>query len=197
MHEREGWDELLRRVRAGDQQAAAELVRLYEPEVRRAVHARLTDPRLRRVFDSMDVCQSVLAHFFDQAAHGDLAPQSPAELIKLLVTMARNKLRDQVRRQHAARRDCRRETAGDERFEGVAGGEGSPSRILASRELLRRVQERLSEEDRYLLEERAAGREWADLAAELGGDPNALRMRLRRALDRVTDELSLHDSRLH
>ena len=34
--------DLVRRVRAGDQQASAELVRRYEPAIRIAVHGRLT-----------------------------------------------------------------------------------------------------------------------------------------------------------
>src|SRR5262249_35579497 len=52
--------DLIVRVRLGDQRAAAELVGRYEPAIRRAVRFRLTDPRLRRTCDSMDVCQSVL-----------------------------------------------------------------------------------------------------------------------------------------
>ena len=40
------FDELIRRVRAGDPGAAAELVRRYEPAIRRAVRFRLADARL-------------------------------------------------------------------------------------------------------------------------------------------------------
>ena len=40
------FDELIRRVRAGDPDAAAELVRNYEPAIRRAVRFRLADARL-------------------------------------------------------------------------------------------------------------------------------------------------------
>jgi RNA polymerase sigma-70 factor (ECF subfamily) len=43
--------------------------------------------------------------------------------------------------------------------------------------------------ERYLAEQRAQGREWAGLAAEVGGTPEALRKRLGRALDRVLREL--------
>ena len=57
----EGFQVLLRRVRAGDEQAARELVRRYEPAIRRAARIRLVDTRLNRLLDSMDICQSVLA----------------------------------------------------------------------------------------------------------------------------------------
>lgn len=56
--------DLISRVRSGDQLAAAEIVRQYEPEIRREVRVRLHDPRLRRVLDSMDISQSVLGSFF-------------------------------------------------------------------------------------------------------------------------------------
>ena len=53
--------DLLRRVREGDQLAAADLVGRFEPELRRVVRVRLNDPRLTRLLDSADVCQSGLA----------------------------------------------------------------------------------------------------------------------------------------
>jgi hypothetical protein len=59
--------DLVRRVRTGDAEASAELVRRYEPAIRITVRARLTDPGLRGLFDSMDICQSVLANFFMRA----------------------------------------------------------------------------------------------------------------------------------
>jgi hypothetical protein len=44
-----GFLEFLRRVRAGDPEAAAALVRDYEPVIRREARLRLTDPRLLRL----------------------------------------------------------------------------------------------------------------------------------------------------
>src|SRR5919198_6288365 len=85
---------LISRVRAGDAAAAAELVRRYEPVIRSRIRVwlRMQDRRLRRVFDSMDVCQSVLASFFVRAAAGQYDLEEPRDLLKLLVKMARNKL---------------------------------------------------------------------------------------------------------
>jgi RNA polymerase sigma-70 factor (ECF subfamily) len=53
---------------------------------------------------------------------------------------------------------------------------------LGARELFLQVRNQLSSEDLYVAEQRAAGRDWADLAAELGTTPQALRRRLARAL---------------
>src|SRR5437764_1190854 len=82
---------LMRRVRAGDGEAAAELVHRFEPNVRRVTRLRLTDPRLRRLLDSVDVCQSVLANFFVGVATGQFDLQSPEERTEARATMARNK----------------------------------------------------------------------------------------------------------
>lgn len=57
------FSDFLKRIRAGDSQAAEELVRKYESLIRRQVRLNL-DSRLNNVFDSMDVCQSVLKSFF-------------------------------------------------------------------------------------------------------------------------------------
>jgi hypothetical protein len=62
--------DLWNRVRAGDAQAATDLVRQFEPLIRHEIRLRMTDPRLTRAFDSTDVCQSVLASFFARAACG-------------------------------------------------------------------------------------------------------------------------------
>ena len=76
--------EFMGRIRAGDARAAEDLVRQYESAIRVAVRTRLTDPKLRRQFDSMDVCQSVLASFFLRAARGQYALDEPEQLVKLL-----------------------------------------------------------------------------------------------------------------
>jgi DNA-directed RNA polymerase specialized sigma24 family protein len=89
--------EFIKRVRAGDEQAATELVRQYETEIRREVRLRLRDGRLRRDFDSVDICQSVLASFFVRAVLGQYELEQPQQLIKLLVTMTRNKLIGKIR----------------------------------------------------------------------------------------------------
>jgi RNA polymerase sigma-70 factor (ECF subfamily) len=183
--------DLLGRLRAGDAAAAVELVRRYEPEVKRAIRVRLTDPRLRRVLDTLDVCQSVMGNFFVRVAAGQFDLDSPQQVLALLVTMARNKVLDHARRQQAGRRDQRRVGHGDDALAAVADDAAGPSRIVAGRELLERVRSLLTEEERDLADQRAQGRDWAAIAADRGGSPEALRKRLARAVDRVARQLGL------
>jgi DNA-directed RNA polymerase specialized sigma24 family protein len=184
--------DLLIRVRAGDQRAATDLVRQLEPELRRAVHVRLGDPRLRRVVDSVDVCQSVLANFFVRVRLGEFDLARPEQLLNLLMAMTRNKLQDRRRRQQAQKRDQRRvEGQADGDLDALAGTAPEPGRIVAWRDLLCEVRKLLTDEERRLADHRAEGREWPEIAALVGGQPDALRKKLNRALDRVTAHLGL------
>ena len=108
--------ELIVRVRAGDQGAATEIVRRYEPLIRREVRLKLENSRLRRVLDSMDVCQSVLASFFVRAAAGQYDLDQPGQLVQLLVKIAQNKVASAARREFSQRRDGRRLDAGGQRW---------------------------------------------------------------------------------
>ena len=49
----------------------------------------------------------------------------------------------------------------------------------------------LTDEERQLADHRGLGLEWPEIAALVGGQPDALRKKLCRALDRVTDRLGL------
>ncbi len=184
---------LIRRIREGDESASAELVRRYEQAIRVAVRVRLRDSGLRRLFDSMDICQSVLGNFFVRAASGQFDLERPEQLVGLLVTMARNRLTNRAMEEQAARRDHRRtERLDSGGRETVDSGPG-PSSIVAGRELLQQVRARLSPEEQQLAEKRAGGMSWAEIAAEKDGNADALRMRLSRALDRVLRELKLDE----
>jgi RNA polymerase sigma-70 factor (ECF subfamily) len=184
--------EFIRRIRAGDERAAMELVERYEPAIRRAVRVRLRDPRLRRLIESVDICQSVFASFFVRTALGQYDLESPDQLLRLLATIARNKLVGQANRERAGCRDQRRINPGAVLADCPAPG-SSPSRQLAARELVQEARKRMTLAERTLLERREQGLEWAEIAAELGGRPDALRIRLARAVARITRQLGLDE----
>jgi RNA polymerase sigma-70 factor (ECF subfamily) len=184
--------DFLNRVRCGDGQAAEELVRQYESAVRVVIRARLTDPALKRVFDSTDFCQSVFLSFFVRAAAGEFDLHDPAQLVALLSRMARNKLASQVRFQHRQRRDARQVAdGGAELLHQMEGSERTPVSYVAAREQLQALYSRLSAEERLLAEKRGEGHTWAEIAAELGGTAQARRKQLTRAIHRVAPAVGL------
>jgi RNA polymerase sigma-70 factor (ECF subfamily) len=189
----DGYADFIQRVRCGDERAAEELVRRYENEIRLEIRTwlRLRDPRLRRIFDSMDICQSVLASFFVRAAVGDFDLGEPRQLIQLLVGMARNKLANRVRHHQRKRRDVRRVGSSDPEEEMTAELQESPSQVVSNRELLELFRNRLSDEERRIADLRALGHDWAAIAEAFGGTADGRRKQLSRAIARVSSELGL------
>jgi RNA polymerase sigma-70 factor (ECF subfamily) len=140
----------------------------------------------------MDICQSVLKSFFFRTAAGQYDLDTPQQLQRLLVTMAKNKLASAARSQHRQRRDQRRVAAeGEKKLEGVAANIPTPSQIVAGKELLERFRQALNEEERQLADLRGEGLAWRDIATRLGGTAQARRMQLTRAVERVARELDL------
>lgn len=185
--------ELIQKVRSGDEEAAAQLVKLYEPAIRRAVRLRMGDSRLQAAFDSMDICQSVMASFFVRAAAGQYEIDTAQELIGLLVAMARKKLAMQIRKQRAAKRDQRRQVASPNE-DLLEGQPPSPSRQLMAKELLDQVMERLTQEEQQLIHLRNQGLSWQEISdKQPGTTPDGLRIKLSRAIDRIATELKVEE----
>lgn len=182
---------LLARVRAGDPAAAEELVRTYEPAIRVAVRASLVDPKLRRQFDTVDVCQSVLGSFFVRMAAGQFDLTDPAQLVALLARMTRNKVATRARYHTQDKRDVKAVAATDSALGGVAADARDPGSVLAGKELYDRVMAGLTVEEKELVRRRADGDDWMAIAAALGGTPEARRKQLSRAISRVGADLGL------
>jgi DNA-directed RNA polymerase specialized sigma24 family protein len=184
MTESEDFQDLIRRVRTGDAAAAATLIRAIEPFVLRAARIRLSDGRLRRALGSSDICQSVLLSLIQGLRRGKFELVEPEQLENLLCTMVLYKLTAQARRPANARHVAP-DWEGDQGWdEPVAPGTG-PEERTDDQDLLETVLKQFSEDELQLLIRRADGQDWADIAAVLGGNPDALRKKLERAKQRV------------
>jgi DNA-directed RNA polymerase specialized sigma24 family protein len=142
----------------------------------------------------MDISQSVLAAFFARVAAGQFVLDTPQQLLTLLLTMARNLVRSHARKERARRWQPRPvpENLANRR-EPVDFGP-SPSQVVALKDLEERwqnIHQRLSPEDRQLVDLRAAGRSWAEIAAAVGKSADGLRMRYTRVQARIVGKLGL------
>lgn len=182
----------MRRIRAGDDEAAEQLVRSYEPLIRREVRLRIEDARLNRVFDSLDVSQSVLASFFVRAAVGEYDLERPDQLLRLLVVMARKKLASRARGERRVRRDIRRVVGvGTDAIDKLVDRGPSPSEVLTRQELLERLRSLLTDEERAIASLRGEGLGWDEVGERLGGSGQARRMQLARGVERAGHALGL------
>jgi len=189
----EDFDILIRQVVKGEPDAAEQLVQEYEPEIRRVVRFRLRDPRMRRVIDSTDICQSVFGKFFVLAALGRFEFETPEDLVKLLAKMATNRIIDRYRTE-SSQQKLNRERSTRKHY-GEGGEEMDradfPDNVVARRELLAAVKLRLSENEMNISQLRSQGRSWLEVSQALGESPQALRKRLERAYHRIFDELGI------
>ncbi len=187
----DNFSNLLERVRRGESDAALELVNRYESTIRIAVRIRLTDPRLRRQFDSMDVCQSVLASFFVHAATGAYVLHEPGQLVALLTKMAQNKLKMRARAQFRHCRDVGRLSTAIVEEMNVTCSLPGPLQQVAGKELLDRTLGMMTPEIRAIAVRRMHDEAWADIAIALGGTAEGRRKQFERAVGRIADGLEV------
>jgi RNA polymerase sigma factor (sigma-70 family) len=182
--------DLLARVRAGDPAAARELVDAYGPAVRRFARYRLGPPGRSPAVDSADVCQSVLASFLLRAAAGGYDALSVADLVHLLLGIARNKVRHWNRHETAARRDRGRTEPLPADAELACGRTPPPDRVEFE-DLLAEAYRRLTPDEARLTDLRRQGRSWEEIGRDLDASPATLRKQHSRALGRIARELGL------
>lgn len=184
---------MMRLVKKGDQEAAARLVKQFEPKIHTAIRRLLMAKHLRRELDAHDISQVVLATFFVRNLAMRFKLKNPDQLARLLVRMAKNKVRDEVRKLRADCRDHRRLEPGhvDYVLNALMQRNANPSKIVAIRELVSEVWLRLDKEERDLAEKRSQGVCWLVIASEHGESPEALRKKLARAVERVRYQLDI------
>ena len=181
--------ELLVQVLQGDEEAARLLVRRYESAIRVAVRTNLSDPRLRRQFDSLDVCQSVLASFFFHLTTGAYDLRVPAQLTALLTKMAQNKVRMRAREQFCQRRDVRRLSQINIENAKIRSCKAGPEEPVDDQELIDRALDMMPPEIRAIADRRMAGELWPAIADAMGGTPDGRRKQFERAVLPIAQSL--------
>jgi RNA polymerase sigma-70 factor (ECF subfamily) len=184
---------LIARVRAGDADAAAELVKQFESAVRVAVRTRLFNPAMRRQLDSMDICQSVLASFFVRVAAGQYDLRHPSQLVALLTKMAHNKLTWHFRHNTFQRRNVRRISDSSSEVLRLASSAPGPARQAEGRELLRCAWQQMDTTMRQIATHRLNGETWDQLALEMGGTGESRRKQYQRRMDEIARALGIDD----
>ena len=162
--------DFLKRIQAGDEGAARELLQRFEAEVRLVVRRQL--PRLLRSrFDSLDFLQSVWGSFFRRMRTAPTEFEDSRHLVAFLARAAKNKVIDEYRRAASRKHDMHREEPlwGDGgRPREVADSIDSPSEVAEAHEVLGRLRELVPEEKRSILELKAEGFSSKDIGERLG-----------------------------
>jgi RNA polymerase sigma factor (sigma-70 family) len=174
--------EFLDVLRGDDRPAIEALLGRLDPFLRKIIRLRLIDGRLRRVMDTTDIFQSLLKDFLSQRPGGDPPAQGSTGLHAYLAAAVHHKIQTRTRkeRRHAG------SLAAD--WEPVSPEAPAPRRV-EDRDLSQAIRARLPEPTRRLFDLKAEGLTWAEIAARVGGNADALRMRLRRTVAAVLGDL--------
>jgi DNA-directed RNA polymerase specialized sigma24 family protein len=174
--------EFLALIQRGDERAVEALLQEMDPFLRRVIHLRLLDGRLRHAVDTTDILQSLIKDFLRQPSVGEPAETSSAELCAYLAAAVRYKVQTRLRKE--------RRHAGSlpEEWE-PASPEPDVGQRVEDHDFAAAIRGRLGESVRLLFDLKAQGLTWHEVAAQLGGRADALRMRLNRAVAAVLTEL--------
>ena len=179
----EDFQTLMRRIRAGSEEAARELFERYGPHVRRVVRRKLRQP-LRSKFDSDDFEQAVWASFFALLPHRGTFDR-PEALVTFLVKLAQNKVIDAIRQRLTQKYDVNREHAfSDSADYQAALKQPTPSQIAMAREEWRRLLAGKPDHYQRILTLRLQGHKVKEIAELVQVDEKTV----RRVLDEFAPE---------
>lgn len=189
---------LLERLKAGDHEAARELFSVHGERLRRAIRARL--PReFRGLVEEEELVQETFYRALRSMATFEWRGQGA--FLAWLVGIAVNAFREEAMRSRAARlRVARNEHHGDGRepaLQDIAERDSRSFSRLTERledwELLEKALDHLGESDRGLIVHREIlGQDFTSMAQDLGMTEEVVRVRVRRAMNRLAQWIEKH-----
>lgn len=184
-------EEIVRRVRAGDESAGRLLFDRHLPKLRAAARRRLPENLRRKVADSDVVQEAYLAAFLGL---GHFEDRGDGSFERWLRGILDKKIADEVRRFQRGKRDPRREVRLDSRSDAAVpprAKTASPSSVAAAAEeggALRAVLAGLPEDYRTVIRlVHEDGLSLAEAGRLMDRSPDAARMLYSRAVAKVAD----------
>ena len=165
----------------------AELVRLYEPEVRIVARVRLGHA-LRPYLDTIDLVQSVHRSLMVGLRDARFDIASPEKLVAVALTIVRRKAARHWRRVRRQERQSRMAlgTSGlSGLFSSLCSSEPDPAVNAARHGQIERIFRRLKEPEQDLIRLRLEGYTTAEAARQMGLDPDLARVHLCRLRQRL------------
>ena len=182
--------DLMARLRAGDQEAAASVYRLFARRLIALARTRLS-PQLQPKIDPEDVLQSVYKSFFCRHASGEFEVEDWDSLWGLLATITLRKCGHRMEHFRAACRDVNRERVPwpDEDQSGVSweaiARDPTPSEAAILTETLENVMSGLEPEQRQMIQLSLQGYTVAEISDQVAYTTRTV----QRLLERVRRQL--------
>lgn len=171
---------LLRRIAAGQENAADALYRRYADRIRGLARTKLPEHLTARM-DADDVVQSVFRAFFQSARRGLYQVMDGEGLWCLLAAVTVNKVRSLHAYHAAARRDARVTVPFESNVDELPGLEPEVMELV-----VRDVLEQLPPTERNAVELRLEGYDVAEIAERMGRSKRSVERSLQNAREHLT-----------
>jgi DNA-directed RNA polymerase specialized sigma24 family protein len=171
--------DLLRRLQAGDEEAARHLVHGLQGDLRAAIRQFLLKGSPLSHLESTELCEDVLASFCRKKNLDKYDLTSWEKLGKYLRGMARKKFLKRLRRQRTGPPRADLDPAL------LPARQSGPGTEAAIEEWRTKAQKLLTAEEWQLIEWRREGHRWDEIAGRLGAGAEAVRKKYERAVARV------------
>jgi RNA polymerase sigma factor (sigma-70 family) len=172
-------------------QSIDEVWRRYGEQLRRRARTRLRQYGLSGQAESMDICNDVMADFVRRA---NIDKAGVEDIMSYIFRAIDNQVLDTFRTLARQCRDFRRVDATSIEEMPLGTSSPTPSQIAIRREVLDRVRHLLGPEDARVVDMMLENRDWKEIGTAIGIEPDAARMRVRRALDRVRALFAVADT---
>jgi RNA polymerase sigma-70 factor (subfamily 1) len=175
----------------GDQSALDQLCKVYNEQVLRIIRMRI-GPELRTKLESMDLVQDAFISALRSLEN--FTYKNEGDFLRWVSKIAENRLRDNLDKLHADKRDIRQEiplnnrSAAQETSAGISGpvDTATPSLIISRREELNKLEkamDKLKPEYREVITlTKIEGLSYKEAGQRLGKNADAVRMLLSRAM---------------
>jgi len=167
-----------------------EVWRRYGEQLRRRARTRLRQYGLSGQAESMDICNDVMADFIRRANVNNVAVD---DIMSYIMRAIDNQVLDTFRTLARQCRDFRRVDATSVEEMPLGTVSPTPSQIAIRGEVIDRVRQLLGPDDAKAVDMMLENRDWKEIGAAIGIEPDAARMRVRRALDRVRKLIAVTD----
>ena len=187
--------EFLRRLRAGDDEAARQLFQRFARQLIGMARRRFEGP-LKHKVDPEDIVQSAYKSFFSRHADGSIEVGSWNSLWGLLTIITVRKCTERVAYHRAQRRDAAREVSAPPDSESAPALEGlsrepTPAEAAELSETVARLLAGLDADERPILEMSLQGYSTREISAELNRAERTVRLlreRIRKRLERMQQD---------
>ena len=174
-----------------DQESLNGIWKQFGDQLRRRARTRLRQYGLTGQTESMDICNEVMV---DLARRSDADKLNADDVLAYILRAIDNQVVDTFRTLARHCRDFRRNESTPVEDIRLTQQATSPSQMALRREVATRIRSVLGSDDAIAIDMMLENRDWNEIGEALGLKPDTARMRVRRALDRVRQDIGLDES---